>query len=63
MIFEGGKRKVVALAGFAILAALAWKMIDPGKVRMLVFVVLGGFALRVVLTAGRSRYDEAERSE
>jgi len=63
MRFENGKRKIVALAGLAILALLAWQTMDPGRVRMLVFVLLGGFALRIALTAGRSRYDEEERSE
>jgi hypothetical protein len=63
MRFEGGKRKLVALAGLAILAVLAWQTIDPGRVRMLVFVLLGGFALRIALTNGRSRYDVEEPSE
>ncbi len=68
MRFEGGKRKLVALAGIAILAALAWQTMDPGRVRLLVFVLLGGFALRIVLTAGLTkpdgaRYDGTERPE
>jgi hypothetical protein len=63
MRFEGGKRKLVALAGIAILAALAWQTMDAGRVRLLVFVLLGGFALRIALTCGRSRYDVEERSE
>jgi len=63
MRFEGGKRKLVALAGLAILALLAWQTMDPGKVRMLVFVLLGGFALRIALTNGRSRYDVEEHPE
>ena len=63
MRFEGGKRKLVALAGLAILALLAWQTMDPGRVRMLVFVLLGGFALRIALTNGRSRYDVEGPSE
>jgi hypothetical protein len=63
MRFEGGKRKLVALAGLAILALLAWETMDPGRVRMLVFVLLGGFALRIALTNGRSRYDVKEPLE
>jgi len=51
------QRKVIALLVLAALAALTWSTIDPGKIRMLVFVLLGGFALRILLTA-RSRYDE-----
>ena len=68
MRFEGGKRKLVALAGLLILAVLAWQTMDPGRVRLLVFVLLGGFALRIALTAGyvkhdRARYDGTEHSE
>ena len=68
MRFEGGKRKLVALAGIAILAALAWQTMDAGRIRLLVFVLLGGFALRIVLTAGLTkqdgaRYDETEHPE
>jgi len=63
MRFQGGKRKIVALAGLAILALLAWQTMDAGRVRLLVFVLLGGFALRIALTSGRSRYDETEHPE
>jgi hypothetical protein len=63
MRFEGGKRKLVALAGIAILAVLAGETLDAGKIRLLVFVLLGGFALRIALTAGRSRYDETEHPD
>jgi hypothetical protein len=58
----GGKRKLLALAGLAVLAGLAWYTMDAGRVRLLVMVLLGGFALRVALTAGRSREEEAEQS-
>jgi hypothetical protein len=68
MRFEGGKRKIVALAGIAILAAIAWRTMEAGSVRLLVFVLLGGFALRILLTAGHAkqdvaRYDVEERSD
>ncbi|MBT9332563.1 hypothetical protein D0Y96_016070 [Acidipila sp. 4G-K13] len=63
MQVKGGKRKWIALAGLAILAGLAWSTMDAGKFRILVMVLLGGFALRVLLTRGRSQYDEAERAE
>ena len=52
-----GKRKLVALAFLAILAALAWYTMDAGKVRLVVLILLGGFALRIALTAGSPRND------
>jgi len=68
MRFEGGKRKIVALAGLAVLAVLAWQTMDAGRVRLVVFVLLGGFALRIALTAGHAkgdmaRYDGTEHPE
>ena len=59
----GGKRKLIALAGLAILAALAWYTMDAGNMRILVMILLGGFAVRIALTNGRSRYDETESTE
>jgi len=59
MQVRGWQRKAVALLVLGGLAALAWGTMDAGKVRMLVFVLLGGFALRILLTAGR-QYDEEE---
>jgi hypothetical protein len=61
MVFEGARRKIVALAALAVLAAVAWGALDAGKVRTVVFVLLGGFALRITLTPGRSRYDEEKQ--
>jgi hypothetical protein len=49
------RRKWIALALLAALAGLAVKTIDPGKVRSVVLVLLGFFALRIVLTATASR--------
>jgi hypothetical protein len=63
MILAEWKRKVAALAGFGLLAGLAWFTMEPGRGRTLVLVLLGGFALRVALTAGRSRYDKEVSSE
>ncbi|MGC1297793.1 MAG: hypothetical protein WA869_22400 [Alloacidobacterium sp.] len=62
MQVRGWQRKLVALLVLAVLAALAWGTMDAGKVRMLVFVLLGGFALRILLTSGR-RYDEEENPQ
>ena len=48
-------RKWIALAVLALLAGFAVKTIDPGKVRTVVLVLLGFFALRIVLIASASR--------
>jgi hypothetical protein len=51
-------KKWISLALLAGLAGLAWATIEPGKIRLVVLVLVGSFALRIVLTASRSRYDE-----
>jgi len=61
MRIAGSKRKLVALAFFAVLAALAWYTMDAGKIRLVVMILLGGFALRVALTAGTKSDDEAAK--
>jgi hypothetical protein len=60
MRIAGSKRKLVALAFLAVLAALAWYTMDPGKIRLVVMILLGGFALRIALTAGTRSDDEAK---
>ena len=57
MRIAGGRRKLVALAFLALFAALAWYTMDAGKVRLVVLILLGGFALRIALTAGTPRND------
>jgi hypothetical protein len=49
------KRMWIALALLVALSALAVKTIDPGRVRTGVFVLLGFFAVRIVLAALASR--------
>ena len=48
-------RKWIALGLLVALACLAVKTIDPGKVRSVVLLLLGFFALRIVLAAAASR--------
>jgi hypothetical protein len=33
---------------------------EPGKIRLVVLVLIASFALRIVLTASSSRYDEKQ---
>ena len=56
-----GQKTVVALVMFGAVALLAWRTMEPGKFRNLVFVVLGGLALRVLLGWRRSDGDTEPR--
>jgi hypothetical protein len=51
------QKTVIALVLFAAVAVLAWQTMEPGKFRNLVFVVVGGLALRVLLRWRRSGLD------
>ena len=53
-----GQTTAVALVLFGLIALAAWQTMEPGKLRTLVFVVLGGLALRVLLGSRRARYDK-----
>ncbi|HEX4006879.1 MAG TPA: hypothetical protein VHX60_11945 [Acidobacteriaceae bacterium] len=53
----GTRRKYAALTGLAVIATLAWFTLDPGRVRLVVMILLGGFAARIALTA-LARHDE-----
>jgi hypothetical protein len=48
------QKTVIALVLFGAVAVLAWQTMEPGKFRSLVFVVVGGLALRVLLGWRRS---------
>jgi hypothetical protein len=54
------KRKWIALAMLAVLAGLVWQTMDPGKIRIIVLILIAGFALRIVLTPSGSRYDDGQ---
>jgi hypothetical protein len=54
------QKTIVALVLFGAVAVLAWQTMEPGKFRNLVFVVVGGLALRVVLGARRAAADTAD---
>ena len=51
----GTGRFIVALAAFALLGLSVWLTMDDTKYRTLAFVMLGFFAVRVVLLRRRSR--------
>jgi hypothetical protein len=52
---SGNGRMVVALIVLALLAVLVWRTMEPGKFQELSWLLLGFFAVRVVLTRMRSR--------
>jgi membrane-bound metal-dependent hydrolase YbcI (DUF457 family) len=56
-----GQKTAVALALFGAIALLAWRTMEPGKFRTLVFIVLGGLALRVLLGSRHSDVDTESR--
>ncbi|MFL6428668.1 MAG: hypothetical protein ACJ71S_10525 [Acidobacteriaceae bacterium] len=69
MMEDGGKaagglsfnqKTLVTLLLFGVVAVLAWQTMEPGKFRTLVFVVLGGLALRVLLGWRRASVDSAD---
>ena len=51
----GNGRFVVALVVLALLALLAWRTMEPGKMQQVTWLLLAIFAARVVLTRLRSR--------
>ena len=62
----GSGRMVIALAVLAALALAAWQTMEPGRFRSLTWILLGFFAIRVVLGWARSRkmvYDESVRDK
>ena len=62
MRISGAKRKLVAVAFIAALAGLAWCTMDAGKIRLVVMILLGGFAVRIALTT-RGVQDEEHAGE
>ena len=53
-------KKWISLAILAGLAGLAWLTMEPGKLRLVVLVLIASFALRIVLATSGSRYDEKQ---
>ena len=48
-------RAVIALIVLGVLAALAWRTMEPGKFQSLTWILLGFFAFRILLAWQRSR--------
>ncbi len=61
----GDGRLVVSLIALAVLALLVWRTMEPGKFQQLSWVLIGFFAVRVILGWRRSRkmgYEESVRN-
>ena len=52
---SGDGRLVVALVVLAVLAVLVWRTMEPGTMQQVTWLLLGFFAVRVVLTRLRPR--------
>ena len=61
MRVAGVRRKAMALAFLAVLAGLTWLTMDTGKIRLVVLILLGGFALRIALTGSRNEEEVEQR--
>jgi hypothetical protein len=53
---QGKGRLVTSLAVIAVVALLVWRTMEPGKLQYVTWLLLGFFALRIVLTWMRTRY-------
>jgi hypothetical protein len=58
-------RLVFALTAYAALAALVWRTMQPDKIRLVTFAILGLLALRTITHAARLKREarEEERDE
>ncbi len=52
---SGDGRLAVSLVMLAVLALLAWRTLEPGKLQQLTWLLLGFFAARILITRLRSR--------
>ena len=57
---QGNGRLAVSISALAVLALLAWRTMEAGKAQQLTWLLLGFFALRIVIAWLRSRRIERE---
>jgi hypothetical protein len=53
-------KKWISIAILAGIAGAAWFTMEPGKMRLVVVILIASFALRIVLATTGSRYDEKQ---
>jgi hypothetical protein len=56
-------RLALALLAYAFLAMLVWRTMEPDKIRLVTFVILGLLALRTVMHAARMKREAAEERD
>jgi predicted membrane channel-forming protein YqfA (hemolysin III family) len=56
-------RLALALLAYAFLAMLVWRTMEPDKIRLVTFVILGLLALRTVTHAARMKREAAEERD
>jgi hypothetical protein len=49
------RRQWIALGLLLVIAGLAWRTIDPGRIRSVVLIVLAAFAARILFARGHLR--------
>ena len=56
-------RLALALFAYAVLGVLVWRTMEPDKIRLVTFAILGLFAFRTITQAARLRREaEQERN-
>lgn len=56
-------RLLIALAAYLVLAILAAVVLIEERIRLAVFVLLGGLALKTAIAAAQQRKDTSQREE
>jgi uncharacterized membrane protein YeiB len=56
-------RLAFALIAYAVLGMLAWRTMQPDKIRLLTFAILGLLALRTITHAARMKREAEEERE
>ena len=56
-------RLIVALAAYTVLGMLAWRTMQPDKIRLVTFAILGLLALRTIIHAARMKREAREEAQ
>ena len=56
-------RLALALFAYAVLGVLVWRTMEPDKIRLVTFAILGLFAFRTVMQAARLKREAEQERE